>query len=114
MKVKQVKIPVNINEDNLTKIAIEQNVIENDYNWKLVRENDSLTKKSKDIIWIEWQDNGKFKEKHKSIGIGYSLMMSPFNNFFTWQTTPVTKIVEQREGYVKFNTENSTYELFKI
>jgi hypothetical protein len=28
--------------------------------------------------------------------------------------TPVTEIVEQREDYIKFNTENSVYELFVL
>ena len=40
--------------------------------------------------------------------------MSPFNEFFTWQTTDITEIVEQKEGYIKFKTQNSNYELFKI
>jgi len=33
---------------------------------------------------------------------------------FTWQTTVVTEIIEQRDNYIKFKTENSVYELFKI
>ena len=42
-------------------------------------------------------------------------MMSPFNQFFTWQTTPITEIIQERiGGYVKFKTGNSTYELTKI
>jgi hypothetical protein len=42
-------------------------------------------------------------------------LMSPFHPFtFTWQTTPITEIIEQREGYIKFKTKNSNYELFKI
>ena len=40
--------------------------------------------------------------------------MSPFNQSFTWQTTTVTEIVEQRDDYIKFKTGNSNYELFKI
>ena len=113
-KLKQTKIPVTIDEDNIMKIAVEQGVIENEHNWKLVRERDGLTNKSKDIIWLEWNEDGKFKAKHDSIAIGRSLLMSPFNDFFTWQTTDVTEIVEQREDYIKFNTENSTYELHKL
>ena len=112
--MKQTKIPVTIDEDNLIKIAVEQGVIENEHNWKLVRERDGLTNKSKDIIWLEWNEDGKFKAKHDSIAIGRSLLMSPFNDFFTWQTTDVTEIVEQREDYIKFNTKNSTYELYKL
>ena len=113
-KLKQTKIPVTIDEDNLMKIAIEQGIWENEHNWKLVRERDGLTNKSKDIIWLEWNEDGKFKAKHDSIAIGRSLLMSPFNDFFTWQTTDVTEIVEQREDYIKFNTKNSTYELHKL
>ena len=113
-KLKQTKIPVIIDEDNLMKIAVEQGVIENEHNWKLVRERDGLTNKSKDIIWLEWNEDGRFKAKHDSIAIGRSLLMSPFNQSFTWQTTDVTEIVEQREDYIKFNTKNSTYELHKL
>jgi hypothetical protein len=40
--------------------------------------------------------------------------MSPFNQFFTWQTTTITEIVEEREDYIKFKTQNSNYELHKI
>jgi hypothetical protein len=42
--------------------------------------------------------------------------MSPFNEFFTWQTTPITKIIAATadSSYVKFETENSEYELSRI
>lgn len=83
-------------------------------NWKLVRERDGLTKQSNNVLWIEWDDSGRFKEKWDTPSIGRSLLMSPFNDFFTWQTTMVTEIVEQREDYIKFKTENSIYELFKL
>ena len=82
--------------------------------YKLVRERDGLTKQSKDVIWIEWNDDRTFKAKHPLPAIGLSLIMSPFNHYFTWQTTTVTEIVEQREDYIKFKTGNSNYELFKI
>jgi hypothetical protein len=84
--------------------------------WMLTRMNDGLVKKSKDIMWIEWDDNGKFKAKHEHIAIGRSLIMSPFNQFFTWQTTTVTQITAATPDseYIEFNTENSTYRLTKI
>ena len=87
-------------------------LIEKEFNWKLVRERDGLTKQSKEVIWIEFNDEGRFKSKHDEPAIGRSLIMSPFNQFFTWQTTLVTEIVEQRDDYIKFKTENSNYELF--
>ena len=85
-------------------------------NWKLVRSGDGLTKHSVDILWIEWNENGTFKAKHNDFAVGRSLIMSPFNQFFTWQTTPITKILVATTDplYVKFETENSEYELTKI
>ena len=89
-------------------------LVEKEFNWKLVRERDGLTKQSKEVMWIEFNDDGRFKERYDDIGMNRSLIMSPFNDFFTWQTTTVTEIVEQKEDYVKFKTSNSVYELFKL
>ena len=113
-KIKQDKIPMTLTEDNVLKIAIEQGVIDNQYNWKLVREHDGLTKQSKEVMWIEFNEQGTFKSKHDEPAIGRSLMMSPFTFSFTWQTTSITEILEQREDYIKFKTRNSNYELFKL
>ena len=97
-KLNQIKIPVNIEG----------------YNWKLVRERDGLINQSKDVLWLEFNDDGTFKSKHSEPAIGRSLLMSPFNQFFTWQTTTVTEILEEREDYIKFKTQNSNYELWKL
>ena len=114
-KVKQTKIPITISDfDDLLEIAVEQGVFETELNWKLVRERDGLTKQSKGIKWIEWKEDGSLKHYFDEASIGRSLLMSPLNHSFTWQTTLVTEIVEQREGYIKFKTGNSNYELFKI
>lgn len=82
--------------------------------WKLVRLYDNLTKLSKSILWIEWNINGGLHKSHAQIGIGRSLLMSPFTLLFTWQTTEVTEIIKETEDYIKFKTKNSTYELYKI
>jgi hypothetical protein len=115
-KLNQVKIPVSINEKGDMELQGWQKEILNQIqmNWKLVRERDGLTKESEKVMWIEFDDTGRFKERHDGIGLNRSLIMSPFNDFFTWQTTTVTEIVEQREDYVKFKTKNSNYELFKL
>jgi hypothetical protein len=112
-KIKQTKIPMTL-EDNVLKVALEQNVVENEFNWKLVRERDGLTNESKEVMWVEWNKENKFKSRHDKPAIGYSLVMSPFNKFFTWQTTSITEILEEQEDYCKFNTLNSTYELWKL
>ena len=97
-RLEQIKIPVDIES----------------YNWKLVRESDGLIKQSKEVMWIEFNEEGRFKAKYDKPDIGRSLLMSPFNQFFTWQTTTLTEIVEEREDYIKFKTENSNYELWKL
>jgi hypothetical protein len=112
-KLKQTKIPMTL-EDNVMKVALEQGVIENEFNWKLVRERDGLENQSKEVMWVEWNEEGRFKSRHDEPAIGRSLIMSPFNQFFTWQTTPVTEIVEQRGDYIKFKTLNSNYELWQL
>ena len=66
------------------------------------------------MIWLEFNEDGTFKEKHDKPAIGLSLLMSPFNQFFTWQCTSLTEIMEEREDYIKFKTLNSNYELWKL
>jgi hypothetical protein len=111
-KLKQTKVPMTF-EENVLKIAVEQGVIEQEFNWKLVRERDGLTKESKEIMWVEWDEEGKFKSRRPLPEVGLSLIMSPFNDYFTWQTTPITEVLEKQEYYLKFKTKNSTYELWK-
>ncbi len=91
-------------------------LIENNHNWRLVRERDGLTHTSRDILWLEFNEEGRFKAKHEQPGVGRSLIMSPFNDFFTWQTTSVTEIIAATPNldYVKFKTTNSVYELSRI
>ena len=114
-KIKQTNIPMTLTEDNVLKIAVEQGVIENEFNWRLLRD-DGLIKQSKEIKWLEWNEEGRFKAEHSEPAVGRSLIMSPFNQFFTWQTTSITEIITSTEdgSYIKFNTRNSTYELFKL
>ena len=113
-KIKQTKIPMELSEDNILKIAVEQGVIENEFNWKLVRDRDGLTKQSKNIRWLEWNEQGRVRENHDKPAVGRSLLMSPFNDYFTWMTTDITEILEEQDNYVKFRTRNSNYELWKL
>jgi hypothetical protein len=113
-KLKQTKIPMTLTEDNVLKIAVDQGVIENEFNWKMIREHDGLTNQSKEVMWLEFNEEGRFKSRHDKPAVGRSLLMSPFNQFFTWQTTPITEIVEEQDDYIKFKTKNSNYELWKL
>ncbi len=114
----QPKLLVAIDENG--NIGLDENqaelmgLIEKEFNWKLVRERDGLTNQSKDIKWIEWNEEGRYKADYKEPAVGRALLMSPFNDFFTWMTTDVTEIVEERDDYIKFKTRNSNYELWKL
>ena len=97
-KLNQTKIPLLIDDDGILQhITVEQGVVDNEFNWKLVRERDGLTKRSNGIKWIEWNEDDTFKADFQEPAPNRSLLMSPFNPSFTWQTTTVTEIVEQRE-----------------
>ena len=109
MKIQSTKIPATIIDDSFL-----QNETINKKNWRLVRDNDGLTKESVSVTWVEWTEYGLGKEMHDDIAIGRSLLMSPFSIAFTWQTTPVTEIIVMEENLIKFNTKNSTYTLTKI
>lgn len=114
----QIKVPVTLTPDGELKMTEDLfNLITQDKpNWKLVRERDGLVNHSVEIMWLEWNEEGRFKARHSEPAVGRSLLMSPFNEFFTWQTTATTEIVASSEdgSYLKFKTGNSTYELFKL
>ena len=118
MKINQDKVPStldtsgNLHMDQLEDLA--ELLTQGKPNWKLVRKRDGLTKHSVDVIWIEFNENGTFKAKYDEPAVDRSLIMSPFNQFFTWQTTPITEIVEEKDDYIKFKTQNSNYELWKL
>jgi hypothetical protein len=118
MKINQDKIPStldtsgNLHIDQLEDLA--ELLTQGKPNWKLVRKGDGLTKHSIDVIWIEFNENGTFKAKHNEPAVGRSLLMSPFNQFFTWQCTSLTEIVEEQDDYIKFKTQNSNYKLWKL
>lgn len=116
----QPKILVSIDENGEMHLDPAQaellDLTESKPNWKLVRERDGLVNKSRAILWLEWDELGRFKAKHNEIAVGRALIMSPFNEMFTWQTTEVTAIIAStpNSDYIKFETKNSTYELFRL
>lgn len=106
-KIVRPEIPLNdflLNNDFITK----------NFNWKLVREHDNKTAQSEKVMWIEFDENGRFKEKFDIPAVGRSLLMSPFNQAYTWMTTSITSILEEGECFVRFTTKNSEYILTTI
>ena len=113
----QPKLLVGFDDEGNMTLSNQSELIdlmERNTNWKLVRERDGLTKQSEEVKWIEWNYDGSFNAMYDTPSVGLALLMSPFNQFFTWQTTTSTEIVEQREDYIKFKTQNSNYELWKL
>ena len=97
-KIEQVKI--NLNVEDLFK-------------YKLVRERDGLSNVGHKVGWIEWNEDGTFKKLHDEAAVGRSLILDPQRRSYTWMTTTVTEILEQKEKYIKFATTNSIYELWQ-
>lgn len=97
-KIEQVKINLNLDEI---------------FKYKLVRERDGLSNVGHKAGWIEWNEDGTFKELHDEPAVGRSLILDPQRMSYTWMTTTVTEILEQKENYIKFATKNSIYELYK-
>ena len=81
--------------------------------YTLKRLNDGLTRTAYQVQYVEWNEDKTAKESHDDAQIGRSLILDPILNY-TWLTTAITEKVEQSEGYTKFQTQNSTYELITI
>lgn len=78
--------------------------------YTLKRLNDGLTHTGYKVQYVEWNEDKTAKESYDDAQVGRSLILDPRFNY-TWLTTAITEIVEQRDGYIKFQTQNSTYEL---
>jgi hypothetical protein len=118
-KIKQDKIYLTQDENGTLKMDDEMGKLFMEdlfaqYPYKLVRERDGLTHYGREMGWIEWGYNGRFSDLHKEPKIGLSCILDPHRISFTWLTTSVTEIVEEREDYIKFKTRNSNYELWKL
>jgi hypothetical protein len=65
---------------------------------------------------IAWNADGTFKEivgRRPTVGCSIlvgSVTARTYQHQDYWLTTPVTEILEEKDNYVKFKTENSEYE----
>jgi hypothetical protein len=76
-------------------------------------EDESFYKGSMDVKWIEYDEQGRYKGDFNEPGIGRSLLMSPFNDSFTWLTTIITEVIEETNEYILFKTQKTLYKLTK-
>jgi len=82
------------------------------WKYKLVRESDGLTKKGDTVFWIEWNEDRTFKNKYEEPAVGRSLIVDGNKYNYTWLTTTIKEILEQKENFISFTTENSCYKLY--
>lgn len=79
-------------------------------------EDDSFLKLSSKVGFIKYDENDRGKELLNKPELGTALLMSPFNEAFTWLTTTIEEIIEEKYingvNYLKFRTMNSLYELY--
>jgi hypothetical protein len=82
---------------------------------RLTRKKDGKVLIGEEAKWVEWDDNGKFKEFHDEPSVGRSCILDPKRGpYFTWMTTCVTGFNISEGGDVTFTTKNSEYILEKI
>ena len=89
----------------------EELKVDPDYKYMLLR-SDGLRKKGNHVMWIEWNENGTFKNTYDEPAVGRSLILDGQTVNYTWLTTSVKEILEQKENFVNFTTKNSHYKLY--
>lgn len=95
---------------NITDFIQDLGFVGDEENYRLERLGDGLLFFSEEIAWIEWEDES-FKSFTDTPELGKSLILGPLNVYFTWMTTPITKIIENNEEQIHFKTKNSEYKL---
>lgn len=74
----------------------------------------NFIKTSIGVKFITWGEHDEYQSHSDKPTLGASLIMSPFNDFYTWMTSIITEIIDEHNNYIKFKTTNSTYELYYI
>jgi len=80
--------------------------------YTLKRLDDGLTKTGYTILYIKWKEDRTADSVGSDIQLNRSLILDPGPNFI-WMTTVIVEISQQEDKYIKFKTENSTYELIQ-
>jgi len=74
------------------------------------------THRASQMKFVEWESEelgSRGKKLHDFPKAGLSVLLDPqYGASFTWLTTPIVEIAELKEEYLKFKTQNSSYELF--
>jgi len=101
-----------ISEGMVDELYCEEHGGKPTYKYKLIRSSDNLIVTGNKILWLEWNENGTYKEHHETPVVGASLVVDPNYGTYTWLTTTMNSFTEE-EGVVNFETKNSKYQLIK-
>ena len=79
----------------------------------LKKVNDTKFQSVADIVrCVERKKNGTIKKIHETNPqVGFTLIMAPYIPNATYQTSPITEILEKTDSFVHFKTIDSEYKL---
>jgi hypothetical protein len=77
----------------------------------LTRKKDGKVIEGNDVIYVEFEKDGRYVDYSREFKIGTSLVVDFKVGSFKWMTTKITNILEQKENYIIFVTLNSEYKL---
>lgn len=100
-----------ISEGMIEELYCEEHGGKRSYKYKLIREGDNKEITGNKILWVEWNEDGTYKQHSETPTVGASLVVDPYYGNYRWLTTTVTDILDQGE-YIKFGTKNSVYKLY--
>lgn len=82
----------------------------------LKRVDDTLIKIGSRVNWIIWNDDATYQDLVDQPKIDSSLVIDIGVNSWTWMTSAITEIIEDRQDgesrFIHFKTQNSEYHLY--
>lgn len=75
----------------------------------ITRINDGKTFETEDYKFVVFHSDGRGKELQEKIEVGTSLVLPPYNAFYSWMTSEIVEVVKDEPGLIEFNTRNSNY-----
>ena len=83
------------------------------FTYKLTRKNDGLVKYADKINWVEWNEDGTFKNLSEDVISGGSLILDFSYGNFKWMTSTIKTYIKEHTT-IEFETKNSSYILEKL
>lgn len=75
--------------------------------YEITRLEDGKEFKVESYKFVVFNERGQGKELIENPDIGTSLILPPYNSFYSWMTSKITEVIDN----YNFKTQNSTYEI---